>query len=193
MFADFNRFQVPIDTSLDILYEHREVKANLVKAVVQRVEVFRCLTEMERGTLLTKSEKLFTLSSISHATLSLLVNYAGVDMEKQVELAADFWNIISGLMAEWELVLRGRVTAAKVRQDYVHCHGLVLSSLATIGADLLEFYPDNWRECLGGLQEVDWSFSNPDWQGHILCKGGVSKSKVNAGWMRDYLIGYLVL
>ncbi|MDB9511979.1 DNA sulfur modification protein DndB [Kamptonema animale CS-326] len=187
MFADFNRFQVPIDASLDILYEHREVKANLVKAVVQRVEVFRCLTEMEKGTLSTKSDKLFTLSSISHATLSLLVNYADWGIEKQVELAADFWNVICGLMAEWELVLRGRLTAAKVRQDYVHCHGLVLSSLANIGADLLDIDPDHWRECLGGLQEVDWSISNPDWQGHILCKGGVSKSKVSLGWMRGYL------
>lgn len=193
MFADFNRFQVPIDASLDILYEHREFKANLVKAVVQRVEVLRCLTEVERGTLSTKSEKLFTLSSISHATLSLLVNYADAGMETQVELAADFWNVISGFMPEWELVLRGRLTAAKVRQDYVHCHGLVLSSLAIIGADLLEVYPDNWLECLVGLQEVDWSISNPDWQGHILCKSGVSKSKVSLGWMKGYLQGRLGL
>jgi len=193
MFADLNRFQVPIDASLDILYEHREVKANLVKAVVQRVEVFRCLTEMEKGTLSAKSEKLFTLSSISHATLSLLVNYAGVDMEKQVELAADFWNVICGLMAEWQLVLRGRLTAAKVRQDYVHCHGIALSSLGEIGASLLAVNPDNWRECLAGLQQVNWSISNPDWPSHILCKGGVSKSKVSLGWMRGYLQGRLGL
>jgi len=193
IFADFNRFQVPLDASLDILYEHRDGKAKLVKGVVQRVEAFRCLTEMERGTLTAKSDKLFTLSSLSHATLSLLANFSGLGMEKQVQLAVDFWNVISGLMPEWELVLQGRLAAAQVRQDYVHCHAIALSSLGEIGASLLAVSPDNWRECLAGLQQVDWSISNPDWPGHILCKGGISKSKASLGWMKGYLQGRLGL
>lgn len=193
MFADLNRYQMPIEASLEILYEHREVQAKLVKAVVERVEVFRCLTEMERGTLVVKSQKLFTLSSLSHATISLLVNCSGAAMEKQVQLATDFWEVISGLMPEWELVLQGRLPAAQVRQDYVHCHELALSSLAAVGADLLAVSPENWRESLAGLRLVDWSISHPDWQGHILCKSGVSKSKVSLSWMKGYLQGRLGL
>ncbi|MGE5655640.1 MAG: DNA sulfur modification protein DndB [Actinomycetota bacterium] len=186
-FVDFNRSQVPIDDSLEILYEHREIQAKWVRAVVQRVEVFRCLTDLERGTLSTKSPKLFTLSSISHATLSLWGNVTGAEMERQVQLAADFWNLVSSLMLEWQLVLQGRMAATEVRQNFVHGHAIALLGLAAIGSDLLTVDRENWPERLAGLSEVDWSMSNPDWRGHILCKGGVSKSKASVGWMREYL------
>ncbi|TAG50547.1 MAG: DNA sulfur modification protein DndB, partial [Oscillatoriales cyanobacterium] len=37
------------------------------------------------------------------------------------------------------------------------------------------------------LQQVDWSISNPDWEGGILVKGGISKSRASVSWMTDYL------
>jgi hypothetical protein len=40
---------------------------------------------------------------------------------------------------------------------------------------------------LAVLREVDWSISNPDWEGIILLKGGISKSRASVGWMSDYL------
>jgi DNA sulfur modification protein DndB len=37
------------------------------------------------------------------------------------------------------------------------------------------------------LQQVDWSISNPDWEGGILLKGGISRSRASVSWMTDYL------
>jgi DNA sulfur modification protein DndB len=64
MCLDLNRYPVPLDSSLTILYDHRDEKASLVRAVIREVPVFRTLTDMERSTLSSRSGKLFTLSSV---------------------------------------------------------------------------------------------------------------------------------
>ena len=48
-------------------------------------------------------------------------------------------------------------------------------------------FPECWEERLALLREVDWSISNPDWEGGILLKGGISKSRASVSWMTDYL------
>jgi DNA sulfur modification protein DndB len=72
-----NSFQVPLEASLSLLYNHRDERAKLVKAVVKQVEVFRCLTEMEKGSLNGRSHKLFTLSIVDRAIITLLSNIRG--------------------------------------------------------------------------------------------------------------------
>src|SRR5437764_13347366 len=74
MFADLNRYAVRSATSLNILYDHRDAEAQAIKAVIQRVAVFRDLTETQRATLSPRSTKLFTLSSIYGATRALLAD-----------------------------------------------------------------------------------------------------------------------
>ena len=77
MFADLNGFQVPLEASLSLLYNHRDDRAFVVKAVVKQVQVFRCLTEMEKGSLNGRSPKLFALSAIDRAIVALLSNIHG--------------------------------------------------------------------------------------------------------------------
>lgn len=84
---DLNRYSVPVDASLMRLYEHRDERASLVRAVVKEVPVFRMLTDMERSTLSSRSGKLFTLSSVYNATLALLVGWEGVEQKVQVDCA----------------------------------------------------------------------------------------------------------
>jgi len=69
----------------------------------------------------------------------------------------------------------------------VHCRSVVLESLGEVGAVLLSVFPESWEERLVFLREVDWSISNPDWEGRILLRGGISKSRVSVSWMTDYL------
>ncbi len=203
-FADLNSFQVPLEASLSVLYNHRDDGARLVKTVVKQVEVFRCLTEMERGSLNGRSHKLFALSAIDRAIMALLSNievskhakpsrYRATKQEKEAELAqkiqlaVSYWNAVSSFIPDWQLVLHKQVAAGEIRRDCVHCHSVVLESLGEVGAILLLVFPESWEERLAALREVDWSISNPDWEGGILLKGRVLRSRASVSWMTDCL------
>ncbi len=193
MCLDLNRYQVPLDSSLSILYGHRDEKASLVRAVIKEVPVFRTLTDMERSTLPSRSGKLFTLNSLYNATLALLANHQNAELNEQIELAACYWNAVTRYIPDWEQVLQKKVSAGEVRRDYVHCHGIAIAGLGRVGASLISIYPDGWDEYLGGLTQIDWSRSNPDWQGRIMSKGGISQSQISVSRMTAYIKKYLSL
>jgi len=210
IFSDLNRYGVHPDPSLNILYDHRDKKALLARAVVKEVRVFRTLTDTERSTLPSRSGKLFTLSSIYNATLALLANHqdselghprhcalkggmAEEQLSKQIELAARYWNAVTRYIPDWEQVLQKKVSAGEMRQDYVHSHAIALAGLGRVGASLISIYPENWEEHLGGLAQIDWSRSNPDWQGRIMSKGGISQARTSVSRMTAYLKKYLSL
>lgn len=210
MCLDLNRYPVPLDSSLTILYDYRDEKASLVRAVIKEVPVLRTLTDMERSNLPSRSGKLFTLSSIYNATLALLAHHQNAELKnpphsplkggmpeeqlsKQIELAARYWNVVSGYIPDWEQVLQRKVSAGEVRRDYVHCHAIALLGLSRVGASLISIYPQGWEEHLGGLVRIDWSRSNPDWQGRIMSKGGISQSQSSVSRMTAYIKRYLGL
>jgi DNA sulfur modification protein DndB len=210
MCLDLNRNSVPLDPLLTILYDHRDEKASLVRAVIKEVPVFRMLTDMERSTLPSRSGKLFTLSSIYNATLALLADCQNTEvnnplhsplkggmleeqLSKQIELAAGYWNAVTRYIPDWEQVLQKKVSAGEMRRDYVHCHAIALLGLGRVGASLVSIYPEGWDEHLGGLARIDWSRSNPDWQGRIMSKGGISQSQTSVSRMTTYIKRYLDL
>jgi DNA sulfur modification protein DndB len=193
MCLDLNRYPVPLDPSLTILYDHRDEKASLVRAVIKEVPVFRTLTDMEHSSLPSRSGKLFTLSSVYNATLALLANRQKAELKEQIELAARYWNAMTRYIPDWEQVLQKKVSAGEVRRDYVHCHAIALLGLGRVGASLFSIYPDGWDEHLGGLTQIDWSRSNPDWQGRIMSKGGISQSQTSVSRMTAYIKRYLGL
>jgi DNA sulfur modification protein DndB len=193
MCLDLNRYRVPFDPSLTILYDHRDEKASLVRAVIKEVPVFRTLTDMERTNLSSRSGKLFTLSSIYNATLALLANHENAQLEQQIELAARYWNTVTRYISDWEKVLQKKVNAGEVQRDYVHWSAIALAGLGRVGASLFSIYPENWDEHLGGVTQIDWSRSNPDWQGRIMSKGGISQSQTSVSQMTAYIKKYLGL
>lgn len=192
MFTDLNRYSVYPDPSLNILYDHRDKKAILAKAVVKEVKVFRTLTDTERSTLPTRSGKLFTLSSIYNATLAFLVDRKDAELEQQIELAARYWSTVSTYIPDWEQVLQRKVSAGEMRQDYVHSHAIALAGLGGAGATLLSIYPEDWAH-LAGLQQINWLRSNPDWEGRIMFSGRISKSRTSVSLMTAYIKKHLNL
>lgn len=193
MFTDLNRYADRPDPSLNILYDHRDKKALLAKAVVKEVKIFRTLTDTERSTLTTRSSKLFTLSSIYNANLALLTNHKDDEVERQIELAARYWNTVSTYIPDWEQVLQRQVSSGEMRQDYVHSHAIALAGLGGAGATLLSVYPQDWAEHLAGLQQINWSRSNPDWEGRIMFSGRISKARTCVSLMTAYLKKHLNL
>ena len=180
LFADLNKHATRPTASLGILYEHRDDLSGLSRHLVANVPVFKGLTEMERNSTSSTSRKLFTLSAIYQATGKLLrkAKRAGVTAE-ETDFAVRFWTRIGEHMPAWNAVRRNKLNAGELRRDYIQCHGLVLQALGQAVGALAERFPEDWDERLKPLEEIDWSRSNPTWEGRALIAGRLSKSRPN--------------
>lgn len=69
------------------------------------------------------------------------------------------------------------VTPARLRKEYVHANTNMLEAIAIAGNILVKKYPQNWKRKLAGLQKIDWSRTNPDWDKHIIINGKMTKTK----------------
>ncbi|MBI2480686.1 MAG: DNA sulfur modification protein DndB, partial [Planctomycetia bacterium] len=180
MFADLNPFSVRTTPSLGLLYDHRDANALVAKTVMERVPVFNGLTETERSTISNRSIKLFTLSGIHNATLTLLMGLDVESVEERVKLAVDFWTEVSQHIGDWQLARQRKVSAADLRRDYVHAHTLALAALARVGNTLLTTHRADWKGRLKKLGTVDWSRENAaQWEGRAMSAGRLSKRNVN--------------
>jgi DNA sulfur modification protein DndB len=180
MFADLNRYAIRPPTSLNILYDYRDGDAILSKALLQRVGLFKDLTENHRTTLSNRSRRLFTLSGIYHATQILMADREEASHEERVDLASAFWNEVARHIHDWGMVKEGKVSAAELRRDYVHSHALALAAIARAGRDLLRLPPKDWKQRLEKLSTIDWSRSNTElWEGRAMNAGRLSKRTLN--------------
>lgn len=176
MFTDLNQHSVRPSRSLGLLYEHRTDRAWLAKEVANKTPIFKGRIEMEKSTLGRRSAKMFTLSAIDTATSVLLADCRDLPVEKQAQLAIEFWQGIAAYIPEWQLVQKKQLSGGEFRSDYICAHGLGLSALGHMGRALLISEPEFWKEKLSGLTSVDWSRSNELWEGRALRGGRLSKS-----------------
>lgn len=187
MFTDLNRYASRPDASLNILYDYRDKKAMLSKAVVKNVKVFDKLTDTERSNLPVRSSKLFTLSAIYRATHALLVNHKGEELETQINIASTFWSAVSDNIPDWHQVLERKVSAGEIRREYIHSHAVTLLGIGTAGSALLSIYSEGWAKRLEAIRQVDWSRSNPYWEGRIMSSGRISKARPSVCFMTSHL------
>jgi DNA sulfur modification protein DndB len=194
MFADLNRHAIRPSTSLGVLYDHREDGAKVVKHSVLKIPLFRDLTEMERSTLSPRSRKLFTLSALYTATRALLARMEDLSAEERRELATSFWDEAAKLFPEWQQVLDQKLSAAEVRRDLLHTHGVVLQALGRAGNVLLREQPQAWKKSLKKLSRLDWSRSNAKlWEGRALVGGRVSKASTHVTLTTNLIKAHLGL
>ena len=181
LFSDLNRYVVRPTPSLSILYDHRDPMARVVHNVVESVTVFRGMTETAKSTISNRSRKLFTLSSIYHATRELIdVGEDGAISEQAEQLVIEFWNEAAKNMRDWRLAASGGVAPCELRRDFVHAHGIALRALSRVGVDLLGRSPRGWKTRLRGLQKIDWSRSKAKvWEGRAMIGGKISKAHNN--------------
>lgn len=179
LFADLNKHAVRPTKSLGILYDQRDPLANLCLRLINRVDMFKGLTETEKTSISNRSTKLFTLSSIYQATAELLKKRGkspGVTRAEE-KLAAEYWEALGNIIPEWRLAKERRVSAAELRRDFIHTHGVVLQALGMVGAHLVAQHPHAWRERLGVLATLDWTRANTElWEGRAMVTGRISKA-----------------
>lgn len=177
LFADLNRHAIRPSKSIGVLYDHRDDMAQLSRRIVLRSEVFRDLVEMDKSSLAARSRKLFTLSSIYTATISLLDGSAVSDRDVATTTAIDYWEEVARHIPEWERVRQGKVSAGEIRQDYIHSHGIALHALGKIGNQLLRAHPNDWKDKIVQLKKINWSRANVAlWEGRAMVGGRLSKA-----------------
>ncbi len=181
MFADLNKHAVRPTKSLGILYDLRDPQSQLARKLITMVPVFKGLTETEKTTISNRSIKLFTLSSIYQGTRALLNKPKNARITPQEEsLTIEFWNEVAKYIPEWQLAKERKVSAAELRRDFIHAHGIALHTLGIAGRSLLAAEPKRWKERLKALAKVEWSRSNTKlWEGRAMVGGRVSKAHNN--------------
>ncbi len=181
MFADLNKYAIRPSSSLGTLYDHRDSCSELARYVAMSIEPYVDLTELEKSSISNRSNKLFTLSSLKHATRALLQKGPKDQISKEeTELAARYWECVGANMPDWGLVKKRKLTAPELRQEFIHTHGIVLHALGVAGACLLSTRPKGWAKDLKKLSQVDWRRSNSElWEGRAMIHGRISKARSN--------------
>jgi len=179
LFADLNRHAIRPSKSIGVLYDHRDERSEITRLVVLKSPLFRNVVEMERTALSSGSRKLFTLSAIYGATKAFLKGTEGEPLEERADRAREFWEEVGTHFHDWQLVRDRKLTAGEVRRDFIHTHSVALQALGRAGNALVKRFPKGWKQKLALLEKLDWSRTNPFWEGRALIAGRVSKSGQN--------------
>ncbi len=183
MFADLNKHAVRPTKSLSILYDHRDPFSRFIKSkVLESVQIFKGLTELEKTTISNRSRKMFTLSSIYQATRQLLWKFSAKDevSEEEEKLTIDYWIEVAKNMPQWQEVIQQQTHSSELREEFINAHGIALQALGILGQALIAQYPRNWRQKLRVLNKIDWSRANKKfWEGRAMVAGRVTKSPNN--------------
>lgn len=190
MFADLNKHAVRPTRSIGILYDHRDPMSKLARTVVDRVDVFRNLTEVEKTSISNRSNKLFTLSAIYEGTLALLrKNRKSKQVTpREIDAAVNFWNEVCSNMGHWRLAAKKEISPCELRKEYIHAHGLTIQALGKLGSMLLADRSKDLAQELKKLEVIDWSRKNTAiWQGRAMISGRISKSHTCVILTANYL------
>lgn len=176
IFADLNRHAIRPTTSLNVLYDQRDTIAKLARDVAMSIAPFAGLTELEKSSLSNRTSSMFTLSAIHQATTALLKLRTEAPLDElDHQRVLEFWQIVGGLICQWGLIGDGR-TAADLRREYLHVHGVALHALGTVGGELVSKDPADWQSRLKQLHALDWRRSHPQWQGRAIQNDRISKA-----------------
>lgn len=186
MFSDLNRFAHKTSKSLDILYDHRDHLSTLTMEMAEQVPVFKGMIDKEKTSLPLRSPKLLTLSSLYDATNELLgskIDDPGTKgFADKLATAAAYWTEVAQVIPDWQHVKDNELKAPALRQEKINTHSVVLRALGAVGNALLEYHPEDWRECLAGLKRIDWRKSagtgvNPLWDNVCIVAGSVVSNR----------------
>jgi DNA sulfur modification protein DndB len=189
MFTDLNRHVVKTSKSLDVLFDKRDPISIATMFALDKVPVFKELTEKVDASLKSKSTKIFTLAAVYDANCDLLKDHDEEDVEQNAKLLATYWSTVAKHMTDWTKVLKGQKLAADLRAESISSHSTVLRALGGLGAELMK--DPKWSEKLVALEQVDWSKQNADWQNVcIVAKSVVSNRQARAA-TKAYIKGRL--
>jgi len=163
--------------SLRVLHDQENSLAELTKQIVNSIPLFQNRIEMEKTTISNRSTEIFTLSAVYQATKALLGNEKEEVTSTKIKLAQTFWQKLTEVMPEWQQLQQGVITAAYLRENYVHAHTVTLVAIGMAGHSLIELCPNDWLHQLEKLKNLDWARKNVQlWEGRSMLQGRMSKA-----------------
>jgi DNA sulfur modification protein DndB len=185
MFSDLNRFVVKTSKSLDILYDRRDPISIATMFALDKIEVFKELTEKEDISLKSKSTKLFTLAAFYDANAELLKGQDEDQTEEMTKRLVEYWTAVADNMPDWTKVLKGQKTAVELRAEKISAHSTVLRALGGIGSELMK-EPD-WKQRLTSVKSINWSKKNSDWENVCIIANSVVSNRQARAATKAYI------
>ena len=180
MFSDLNRTAQPTTKSLNILYDHRDRLSNITMTLLSHVAVLEGRVDKEHASLARRSPALITLGSLHDATKELLGEVTEESFTEKVDIAVAFWQTLAAAIPAWADVAAGRATGPQVREQTIATHAVTLRAIGAVGRGLMERRPDSWASTLTQVfSGIDWSRTNPDWDGVVVADGDVLNRRQN--------------
>jgi len=177
MFSDLNKNAVKPTKSLNILYNHRDEVSKFMVQMTKEIPIFKDRVEMEGTTLSNRTAKAFTLNGVTDATMRLLgsrkMNTITLEQKK---IVVEFWNFLADVIPGWQLLLQGEMRPQQIRREFIYGNTNVLNALGIAGHAIIAEYPDSWKKKISKLRDVDWSRSNPKWEGNLMQGGRMVKT-----------------
>jgi len=185
MFSDLNKNVVKTSKSLDIMYDKRDKMSAATLALIDKVAVFKELTEKSDMSLRAKSPKLFTLAALYDANRELLKGREQADVVDNVTFLREYWDAVAQHMPDWKSVLTQHKTAIELRAEKICSHSTVLRALGGLGHELMK--SEDWRDRLAALDEIDWSKKNTDWENVCIIANSVVSNRQARAATKAYI------
>jgi DNA sulfur modification protein DndB len=185
MFSDLNRFVQKTSKSLDILYDKRDSVSAATLASIEEVPVLRELTDKDSVSLRTKSPKLFTLAALYDANRELLKGRDAFSILENAGLLKAYWTEVAKHMPDWGSVLSHHKDAPELRAEKISSHSTVLRALGGLGHELMK--DPNWPIRLEGLESIDWSKKNKDWEDVCIVANSVISNRQARAATKAYI------
>lgn len=181
IFSDLNRTAKTTSKSLNILFDHRDLVSQVTLSVTEGVRAFRELTEKDKQSLSQRSPRLFTLAALHDATAALLGSVNAENRESKEKTAIEFWTAVAEQFPQWERCnpKTGDLKPRDIRMEYIHCQSVVLWAFGAVGQTLLMRHPNNWKEVLRKLPDIDWRRTNVEWQRIAMIGAQVINRRTN--------------
>jgi DNA sulfur modification protein DndB len=185
MFSDLNKNVVKTSKSLDILYDKRDKMSAATLALIDKVPIFKELTEKSDMSLRAKSPKLFTLAALYDANRELLKGREQEDVMDNANYLWEYWDVVARHMPDWKAVLTHHKTAIDLRAEKICSHSTVLRALGGLGLELMKV--ENWRDRLAALDDINWSKKNADWENVCIIANSVVSNRQARAATKAYI------
>jgi DNA sulfur modification protein DndB len=154
--------------------------------MTEQVPVLKGMIDKEKMSIPLRSPKLMTLSALYDANSELLGSVTSKpdspEFREKLALAVEYWIAVAGVIVDWEKVRTGELRAPELRQEKISTHGVVLRALGALGKVLIEEYPEDWKQRLEDLRDIEWRKSvgsrvNPMWDNVCIVAGSVVSNR----------------
>lgn len=177
MSGDMQRQGVPSTRSANILYDHQDTYARFLVTLAEDTPVFAGRTEMASSTLSNRTTKFVTLSGLEQATRLLLGAKTTRSLSGGAQgLASEYWRAVTDAIPQWGELVDGMIQAPDMRDAYVHSNTIGLSAIGLAGNAITS--RPGWKRTVQKMSRIDWRRNNPDWEGTLVEKGRMLRTKV---------------